>query len=184
MCLYSLQVKRRQRVLQGRAPRRFHRCELLPGLVRRGLDVEGFGVFDTEYANQTLTESVEDRDGFEDIFARGRGVLVRKYANDLRSRGSHPERMGGRPRLREPEPEPGILGRHHGDRFVAVAGLRRGDGYATHRPRPRPASPSMSTTAQLRRSAGPVEVSRPRTRRRRGQSPGAVHRNPRRPQSN
>ena len=81
LCLYSLQVKRRQRVLQGRAPRRFHRCELLPGLVRRGLDVEGFGVFDTEYANQTLTESVEDRDGFEDIFARGRGFLVRKYAN-------------------------------------------------------------------------------------------------------
>ena len=50
-------------------------------MVRRGLDVEGFGVFDTEYANQTLTESVEDRDGFEDIFARGRGILVRKYGH-------------------------------------------------------------------------------------------------------
>ena len=45
-------------------------------MVRRGLDVEGFGVFDTEYANQTLTESVEDRDGFEEIFARGRRFLV------------------------------------------------------------------------------------------------------------
>ena len=61
LCLYSLQVKRRQRVLQGRAPRRFLRCELLPGLVRRGLDVEGFGVFDTEYANQTKKDNISAR---------------------------------------------------------------------------------------------------------------------------
>ena len=80
-CDFVLQVKRRQRVLQGRAPRRFHRGELLSGFERPGLDVEGFGVLGTEYANQALTESVEDRHGFDAIFARGLGALVEKYAN-------------------------------------------------------------------------------------------------------